>query len=177
MATKQKSHKLTSPATLRASNCAQVDAQPGWYRWWMRKDKYDQLIAGPLAITGMPETISIDGDTYVAVYFGISKDLKQRMRWHICQKHTASQIKVGTISTFRRTLSALLRIPLSQSEQAVNDHLDNYMQVEWFYATNGKSPEQIETKELQDNLYPLNIDKNPNVDTSLLKAKRKEINC
>ena len=68
----------------------------------------------------------INGEQYWCLYLGISKNLRQRIRWHVAQKHTQSAVNSGYLSTLRKTISALLdskKNPM-KTEQAVNKVLD-----------------------------------------------------
>ena len=96
------------------------------------------------------------------LYFGISKNLKDRAKWHISQKHTASAIKHGTISTLRHTLSALLDKDLSRSENDLNSFMDANCYFEWDYVNQFKNAEELEKNELsnEQSIYPLNIKDN-----------------
>lgn len=98
-------------------------------------------------------------------HFGMSKDLLDRLKWHICQKHTTSEIKSGYISTFRQTLSGVLGLDASLSENAVNDLLDSHCLVEYDYTDTEKEAKLREEAELcaPDYYYPLNIQSNKSV--------------
>lgn len=136
------------------------DAMPGWYRWWCKKEAATLI----LGLLGIKETESqllrkeIDGREYVAIYFGISKDLNGRIKWHICQNHTAGSIRSGFLSTLRQSLSALLDSDMSKSQQLVNNFIDDNSYLEYENTLTHKDAENIEKAELShEYYYPLNI--------------------
>jgi hypothetical protein len=153
--------------------------EPGIYRWWFKRSAAELLLA-PLPLSGDElSKIScrdIDGCEYMALYFGISKDMLGRANWHITQKHSASAVKYGTISTLCATLSSLLRVPMSESESRVNRFIDDNCFWEWDYEADYA---EVEREELTagDRCYPLNIKENKSVSKAVLtrlKALRKE---
>lgn len=151
----------------------------GYYRWWFDENATRQLLANiKFTSYNMLQVKVIDGKQYYSLYFGISKNVKQRLKWHILQKHSPSAIKKGFLSTLRHTLSALLGNNASMSEGNVNNLIDNSCYIEWDYTNN---PKEIESKELSSPkyVYPLNIQgnkimqKNYSVSLSNLKNLRK----
>lgn len=171
---------LDQVSTLRAQITSIVNTNPGIYKWWFNIDDTNMLLKN-LGFTNFSKLQSrvIDGETYYALYFGISKDLRMRAKWHICQKHSQSQIKHGTLSTLRQTISALLGSDMSKSMQKVNDLLDRCYW-EWDYVKIHEQAKIIERQELKDQTqyaYPLNIQENKTVDKSTihnLKLLRKQ---
>lgn len=151
-----------------------ADRIPGVYRWWFKKG----------SITNLPqdtniEEQNIEGEIYQALYFGISKDLYARIKWHITQKHTQSSVKSGYLSTLRQTISAIFGIYMSKSQEEVNDFIDKNCYLEWEEIGTFNKVKQIETSELQNRNYnyPLNISENkstPREYTKDLKGKRKK---
>lgn len=136
------------------------DAMPGWYRWWCTKEAAIPL----LSLIGIRKTEpqllrkEIDGRDYIAIYFGISKDLNGRIKWHICQNHTAGSVRSGFLSTLRQSLSALLNNDMSKSQQLVNNFIDDNCYLEYENTLTHKDAENIEKTELsQEYYYPLNI--------------------
>ena len=100
----------------------------------------------------------IDGREYIAIYFGISKDLNGRIKWHICQNHTAGSVRSGFLSTLRQSLSALLNNDMSKSQHLVNNFIDDNCYLEYENTLTHKDAENIEKTELsQEYYYPLNI--------------------
>ena len=73
----------------------------------------------------------IDGKLYLALYLGISKDLKGRIKWHTCQYHTPSTVNSGFLSTFRQTLTSLLNIDITNSKNILNWFVEENSYLEW----------------------------------------------
>lgn len=157
----------------------QLDAKcaPGFYIWWFDTEGMKEILK-PLSGIEVRWIASrkIGGKDYYALYFGISKDLKGRIRWHVAQKHTASSAKHGFISTLRHTLGALLGLPMVDSEQAVNRFIDKHCMLEYENCATLQEAEEKETATLKSGYYPLNISKNVGVPATIvsqLKAMRK----
>ena len=168
-----------SVKNLRDSKCSTVDNCPGYYFWWFREDCVKKLLA-PLPGVDYSRLIS-DRNGYVALYVGIvekeKRTLRQRALWHICDDHSASKVKAGTLSTLRQTISALLGIDMTKSKQAVNDFMDDNCEWEWFPTKSGEEAKAKEKEELSKHYYPLNIKANKvvNKDTkNALKKLRKD---
>lgn len=148
--------------SLRKTNYSSVNNEPGFYHFWFEENVAQQLLSKlPVVDTDRIEKRTINDTCYWALYFGISKNLKDRAKWHISQKHTASAIKHETISTLRHTLSALLDKDLSRSENYLNSFMDAHCYFEWDYAKLDDA-EELEKKKLSNAqfIYPLNIKDN-----------------
>lgn len=160
---------LESVKTLRESieqKQLNVMDKPGTYRWWFKEDAANKLVSNIRnASISQCQTRVIDGETYVALYFGISINLKKRFKWHICQKHTKSAVKSGFLSTLRQTISALMSCPMTRSEDCINKLMDDNCYLEWSYTGSKKDAEELETEELSQKqfAYPLNNAKNKTV--------------
>lgn len=151
---------------------------PGIYRWWFDADATNRLLS-ELKFKDFHKLMyrEIDGTKYYALYFGISNDMRGRANWHICQSHSTSQIKHGTLSTLRQTLSGLLGIDMSKSRQCINDLMDNSCYLEYDYVSDPKTYEGQELKGYNNYAYPLNIQENKTIDKyhiKLLKDLRKK---
>ena len=154
-----------------------VEPRPGVYRWWFPIQKATEILCGfknkDLAQTMNFMTRDIQGDTYIGLYFGISNDMRRRIRWHIIGPFKSS--------TLRRTLRAIVS-PNDDDEAAktkVNDIIDKCYW-EWEYLDSSSQAEALETTELaQDKFaYPLNISKNKTVPAQWvaeLKARRADV--
>lgn len=146
----------------------------GVYRWWFKKG----------TISSLPQNCNIeeqniDGEIYQALYFGISKKLYSRIKWHITQNHTPSSVKSGILSTLRQTISAILHKNMTQSQDCVNKFIDKNCYLEWEDSINYQQAKAIETEELQNTTYnyPLNISENkstPKIFITTLKKLRKK---
>lgn len=154
-----------------------VDKSPGIYVWWFKEEAAWQLLK-PLEPVDHSRLArrTINGEPCVALYFGISRDLRSRIRWHVAQKHTPSAISKGFLSTLRLTICALLGLPASVAEQAVNDFMDANCYISFAHMLMLAETEAKEADELSTNYYPLNLQGNKVVEAAVLaklKALRK----
>lgn len=144
---------------------SRIAKKSGIYRWWFEKEAAARLIRQlELSCSEISRIrkMDIEGREYWALYFGISKDVLNRAKWHILQKHTVSAVKHGTLSTLRQTLSSLLEYKMSEAESAVNEFIDENCYWEWEYNDNLKVIEREELSK-EDVCYPLNIMENKTV--------------
>jgi hypothetical protein len=145
----------------------------GVYCWWFKKEAAEKLIS-KLSINNTEQAriskCTIDKKEYWALYFGISEDMLGRAKWHILQKHSASVVKYGTLSTLRQTISALLGVDMSNSEECVNKFIDDNCYWEWEYDYNNYKLR--ETNELSSitKCYPLNIQENKTVRKEVIES-------
>ena len=151
-----------------------VEPRPGVYKWWFRASAAKEILK-PLDTFKDWDSLAvrkIDGETYYALYFGIGggkQGLKGRIRWHVCQKHSASSVRSGFLSTLRQTISALKGCDMSKSESVVNDFMDENCYWEWKYTDTIEDAETIEKKELSTNCYPLNVKDNRKTDEATVR--------
>ncbi len=139
-----------------------INREPGYYIWWF-DEAGTNIILAPLK--GLLDFSKITkkkfhGKDYYALYYGISKDLYARIKWHISQVHSASAVKSGYLSTLRQTISALLGKDMTKSEKDVNDFMDKHCILEYDYCLSEYKAKEKEKAELQKNYYPLNIHSN-----------------
>ncbi len=125
-----------------------ISTEPGLYRWYMPKGLVNML------------NVPIHGCVYKEglgyfVYVGIVKNMKQRLDWHISQRHTLSSIRSGFLSTLRQTLAALAHIPMDD-EKTVNEIIDQ-MAIEYEVLPTKEDAEVLEKKVMKDFTLPLNI--------------------
>ena len=146
-----------------------VPKSPGVYRWWFTEDDAHLLVKpfGNAINWCKIQKRNIDGKSYYALYVGISKDLFARLKWHIFQKHSQSAVKSGFLSTLRQTVSALLGIDQTKSQNCVSALLERCY---WEWETM-PNPEMWEKDELQqkDYYYPLNLQNNQSFPKELQK--------
>lgn len=145
----------------------------GVYCWWFKREVAQTILAKlPLTQEELAkiQARKIEDESYLALYFGISKDMLARAKWHTLQKHSPSAVKHGTLSTLRQTISALLGEDMSQSEGTVNEFINRNCYLVWEY---DESYKLRETDELSSTTkcYPLNIQENKTV----TKEVRKEL--
>lgn len=140
----------------------EVEKLPGVYCWWFPKQDAEKILSQFSKRHLIPDNSiqirQIHGETYWALYFGISSDMSRRIRWHICGPFKSS--------TLRRTLRALMAPNTDEknAETIVNRLIDNCYW-EWQYTDSTIQAEKKETDELAQKkfAYPLNISKNNTV--------------
>ena len=173
---------LQSAALIREQilkRCSEVEKLPGVYRWWFPKAEAQKLLANfktPMQKEGrILQECSIGGNTYQALYFGMSSNLRRRIRWHIRGPFKSS--------TLRRTLRAVMASDTDgkSAEKAVNQLIDTCLW-EWEYTKDTKEAKDREEKELSQSsyAYPLNISENKTMTSEWiteLRNLRKNRNC
>ena len=161
---------------IQQKSCS-VPKSPGVYRWWFTEEDTQLLMKsfGNNLCWNRIDQRKIDGATYYALYVGISKDLLGRIKWHATQKHSASAVKSGYLSTLRQSVSALLGKDQSKSEKCVSALLERCYW-EWDVMQN---PEVWEKQELQqpDYYYPINLQHNQSFPKQLQDVLSKLRKC
>ena len=158
----------TSIINLR-NNFSSIPKTPGVYRWWFPQPLAKELLSSLQGVdNGKIAKETIDGREYWCLYFGISKDLRQRIKWHTTQKHTPSAVKSGFLSTLRQTISAVLGIAESQSEDEVNKVMDQCYW-DWCATSTHDKAKHVETQALANGYYPLNVQENKGVDAEVVR--------
>ncbi len=121
----------------------EVEKLPGVYCWWFPKQDAEKILSQFSKRHLIPDNSiqirQIHGETYWALYFGISSDMSRRIRWH---PNTDEK----------------------NAETIVNRLIDNCYW-EWQYTDSTIQAEKKETDELAQKkfAYPLNISKNNTV--------------
>ena len=149
-----------------------IEKEGGVYCWWFKRE-IAQTLLKELPLTqdefSKIQRREIESEEYWALYFGISRDMLGRAKWHITKKHKPTAVKYGTVSTLRNTLGALLGKDMSDSEKLVNDLMDENCYWEWEYDKEYKAQETNELSST-DKCYPLNIQENKTVSKEVLKT-------
>lgn len=138
---------------------------PGTYRWWF-DEKTAGVLLHPLGLTPKDPCLlhrEINGQRCTALYYGASVNVRERLKWHIQQKHTESAVLRGTLSTLRQMFAALLQTCPLQAECQINNLIDNGAYVEWEYGNSAEDVELLVLNELSAvaHYYPLNQQNNP----------------
>lgn len=138
----------------------------GWYKFWAKRKVVE------LWLNDFPEILEkltkkeFFGETYYYVYVGITRNesVADRLNWHINQQNTYQHIIVGTLSTLRVSVAALMyhqgRAPYSQkaTEEVMGDMV---VEFEPFFeirdAAGVAKVEEIERNEMANNVLILNI--------------------
>lgn len=167
----------TLQGTIKSRQC-EVPEKPGIYRWWFKEEGAKKLLSVlPDIEIAKVQTRTIYDEQFFALYFGISKNIRERIRWHITQSHTPSSVKSGYISTLRLSLSALLGICATQSEEYINKFIDEYCIIEYKPFDTIEKANKLEKQELSTKYYPMNISNNKmvnkNIKSELIKLRKK----
>ncbi len=153
----------------------------GIYFWFMKTEGYKEL-SKYVYIKPIDPCYSkeIDGVEYDLVYLGTAGvrnnasginngHLVERLMWHLTKNKGKSALKSGTMSTFRRTIGALIEDDLLENN--TQQILDNFFRdsfVIFYVEYLGSFSEvkdivnQDETKLIEDVRPIFNLDKNPN---------------
>jgi hypothetical protein len=145
----------------------------GIYFWFMHPDGYDELSKYvDIKVISPKVSKCLGGVEFDLVYVGTSGTGKQgnstlndRLKWHLEQSHSSSNICHGTLSTLRTGLSSILSddIILTKTEELVNDFMTRNMRVFWIEYPNEKKRIDGDEKILINEIRPLlNIKNNPN---------------
>ncbi len=147
---------------------------PGTYRWWFRESAAIELCQC-LGIDDFDhiKKRDFDGETYFALYFGISKDMEERMNWHICQHQHNTFLSTLRLSLCG-ILTALNKITTNKAEDVVNNFIDTNCILERDYTTTVQQAEDLEKAALSEHgyWYPLNIQGNKSQHTNRKAIKK-----
>lgn len=153
------------------AKCDGIGEEPGVYRWWVREEAAKKLLEPlPGVDFSKLQRRIVDGCLHLALYFGIARHLRQRLNWHINQKHSPSTVESGFLSTLRQTIGALHGLPASMAESAVNDFMDSDCCLEFRHTSSREEAEEIERREISQNYYPLNVQGNKGVEKETVRA-------
>jgi hypothetical protein len=164
--------------------CKEINKIPqtkGIYFWFMRSDAFSALnkISWPKDIQ-FNYSQRINGSTYHLVYLGTAGvrnnangenngNLRERLKWHLCDSKGVSALCHGTMSTYRRTIGSLLFDDLvaANNQALIDDFLCKNLIIYYIEYPGNFAEVQNEVNNdesiLIKNLRPIfNLDKNPN---------------
>jgi hypothetical protein len=171
--------KLDDKKSIKAC-CQEVHKVPetkGIYFWFIHPDGYNALSIKPIEPN---YTKVINGVKYDLVYIGTAGvrnnssginngNLKERLKWHVCDNKGVSGLCSGTMSTYRRTLGGLISDDLiaNNTQDKIDELLCNYFIIYYveYPGTFLDVKDEVTRDEdvLIDVIRPiLNLDKNPN---------------
>lgn len=152
---------------------------PGYYKWWANRASLDILLEKLNLSFNKLEKYFENEDGQYCIYVGVAikKSIRERLNWHVNQKHTESAVKSGFLSTFRQSISSIVA-DNQHNEPDTNDFIDK-LEIEYFYSNNSiNSPDakkeigKIEEEILHScNLYILNIKNNKHQFAPIRKLK------
>ena len=158
--------------------------RPGYYKWWANKAEL-LIILRKLSIQfdEICNSLEQKNDRY-CIYVGVAikESLRNRLNWHVNDRHDVNRVKNGTVSTLRKTISSLVGNDATD-KLATNEFIDKLF-VEYFLSEKPIKSQEA-TNELRDiekrllgseHLYILNIQENrhPLAPTQQLKQLRKQ---
>lgn len=142
-----------------------VSVRPGYYKWWAKKAELDVILSALNAETPEITAALEEKEGLYCIYVGIAvkESLRKRLDWHVNDKHTASKVKNGTLSTLRQSIASI--VAHNQYDKKATDAFIDKLYVEWFESKNAvkseAAKEEIENieKGLINGRYlrPLNI--------------------
>lgn len=158
--------------------------KPGYYKWWAR-EKEAILLVKKLGydFNEYKKYMEVKDDLY-CIYIGIAvkESIRNRLNWHVNDKHDYNSVKTGFLSTFRKSIAALITGNLLDKD-GTNKFIDKLF-IEYFTINDDikslsakNKIEDIEKKSLLRNLYILNIKDNKfkyasDIKKSLRKKRR-----
>ena len=163
----------------------QIPNKPGYYKWWAPKKLTKKFLDFNPSYTYFEQLEDVlerhpkqENLYYIYVGIAVKESVRDRLNWHINQKHSKSSVKSGFLSTFRQTISSLC-FDNHKEEEKTNQVIDELF-VEYHVVEDKDTLEKIELEELNQRGYfrPLNIKGNQNIEGSLykkeLQKRRKE---
>jgi hypothetical protein len=137
----------------------QITKKPIIYSWWFKNAVLDLLLA-PLQDEVDSERITSKED-YSLLYIGSGINGHERLvKYHILDtgKFHEKGVENRRLSSLRQTLCGLLRIPMSEGLERINEFMNQNCKVNWFEADveNKKLLGKIEKEQIRANYLPLN---------------------
>ncbi len=158
-----------------------VEDKPGYYKWWAKRPELDVLLNGlNVSFAEVGQALE-EKDGMFCIYVGIAvkESVRNRLNWHVNDPHTATQVKNGTLSTFRQSLASI--IAHNQYDKESTDSFVDRLYAEWFYSGHPVKSEEakeelhdIERRLLSEHLRLLNIQENKH---PLAKPIRKKLSA
>lgn len=151
--------------------------KPGWYKWWVPRESLELLLNSKyISKEYFDEIFSsltskmFDGVEYYYIYVGVAvrESIRDRLNWHVNQKHSKTSVVSGFLSTFRQSISSLVAYN-QYDEESTNQMIDTFLIEYEFLDLEIRSEEakikieEIEKKEMNSNTLPINIKDNKNL--------------
>lgn len=178
---KIKAKELRPTEQGRSPKLLEIETRPGYYKWWAKKSELNDLLKGlGETFSNVKDDIEKEDDLY-CIYVGIARtSLRQRLNWHVNDKHTKKRVENGFLSTLRKSLSSVIAKDQYDKDKT-NDFIDKLV-VEFFY-TGYKTKSEESTKKLLSieknligkNLRILNIMENNHPKAAKIKKRLQEL--
>lgn len=138
--------------------------KPGYYKWWASKAEFDTILnsLGVRYDDIAADVLQKDGLYCIYVGIAVNESIRKRLDWHVNDKHTASKVKNGTLSTLRQSISSI--VAHNQYDKEATDVFIDQLMIEYWTLEkpihSSEAKEEIERTEkdaMKENLYILNI--------------------
>jgi hypothetical protein len=125
-----------------------ISTSAGVYKWYMPLILIDSLSV-------LIEGCEYKEDLGYFVYVGIATNMREKLNWHVSQKHSISSIKSGFLSTLRQTLCGLAKVPMDDEDNV--NAIINQMSIEVDLCSSKHEAEIMERNIIKNFILPLNI--------------------
>ena len=163
-------------------NLQKIKKVPGYYKWWAKRTELD-IILTELNVKFDDVKSSIETKSGMfCIYVGIAvkESIRDRLNWHVNDKHTESSVKYGTLSTLRQSIASIL--VHNQYDKEATDNFIDKLEVEYFFNDNPiKSSDAnseltgIEKQLLKEHFIVLNIKGNNHPCAKEIKKELKRL--
>ena len=174
---------MINAALLRnKENLKTISNFPGYYKWWAAQSELDVILkALNIQFSDIENALEIKDGLY-CIYVGIAvkESVRARLDWHVNDKHTASQVLNGTLSTLRQSISSI--VAGNQFDKTATDSFIDKLFIEYFYCDEAIKSEsakhklhETEKQLLAEYLRVLNIQENHHPLSNPIKMALKEL--
>lgn len=163
-------------------NLEKINNKPGYYKWWASKSELEFILDKLSVKFETIESAIEKKEGLFCIYVGIAvkESVRDRLDWHINDKHTKSQVENGTLSTLRQSISSL--VSQNQYDKDGTNNFIDKLKIEYFISENPiksvKANEELHSIErtlLVKNLYVLNIQENHHPFAELTKNELRRL--
>ena len=159
-----------------------IDAVPGYYKWWAHKAELDTILSAlNVNFADICDALETKDDMF-CIYVGIAvkESVRERLNWHVNDKHTESQVRNGTLSTLRQSIASI--VAQNQRDKTATNAFIDKLSVEWFYSVHpikslqaSDELHKIERTLLAEHLYVLKIQEKAQPLAAPVKRKLKRL--
>ena len=163
-------------------NLQKIKKAPGYYKCWANRAELDVILNElNVKFNDIKSSIETQSDKF-CIYVGIAvkESIRDRLNWHINDKHTENRVKHGTLSTLRQSIASI--IAHNQYDKKATDDFIDKLEVEYFFnehpikSANAKNElTGIEKALLQEYLRILNIRDNNHPCAKEIKKELKRL--
>lgn len=163
-------------------NLLKIEKKAGFYKWYAEKAELNFILQKlGVSFADIQSALEIKNNLY-CIYVGIAakESVRERLNWHINQKHTESNVRHGTLSTLRQSIASI--VSQRQGDEKSTNHFIDKLKLEYFVVDDAIKSENaqknlIQTEEdlMKNHLYVLNIQKNYHPLASPIRKKLKQL--